>query len=270
MPMKGNLSKTSDKVGRSIVPQLMSGEEAKTLGEIQGQIEDAMKSLIDEELISLRRGENFLEVIINSNILFPSGSSILSNDATVILADLADVLSKYANFLHVEGYTDNVPINNIIYPSNWELSAARAASVVHLFSDRGVKPELMAAIGFGEYRPTEDNASAAGRQANRRVVVVVMGPTGAQEQLDLQRHEGGEAQAAAPKPASPPGMVDVQLPVEVYESLPNDIANILRPGEAPLAGDENTTVPPSDVVEIVPPGTINPIELPAIEPAGER
>jgi len=76
--------------------------------------------------------------------------------------------------VHVEGFTDDVPINTLTFPSNWELSAARAASVVTLFAKTGIDPTRLAAIGYGEYRPVADNDTEAGRAKNRRVVVVVM------------------------------------------------------------------------------------------------
>ena len=76
--------------------------------------------------------------------------------------------------IHVEGFTDNVPINNFEFLSNWELSASRAASVVHLFTRLGVEPKRLAAIGYGEFRPVASNDTADGRAKNRRVVLVIM------------------------------------------------------------------------------------------------
>ena len=73
-----------------------------------------------------------------------------------------------------KAFTDNVPISNFEFVSNWELSAARASSVVHLFTRLGVNPNRMAAIGYGEYRPSASNKTAEGRAKNRRVVLVIM------------------------------------------------------------------------------------------------
>jgi chemotaxis protein MotB len=80
-----------------------------------------------------------------------------------------------ANGIRVEGHTDNVPISTLQFPSNWELSAARAASVVHFLMRLGVAPSRLAAIGFGEHRPVADNGRDEGRQRNRRVTIVVQG-----------------------------------------------------------------------------------------------
>jgi chemotaxis protein MotB len=82
------------------------------------------------------------------------------------------------NSIQVEGFTDDVPIKTAVFPSNWELSAARAASVVHLLMKSGVRPERMTAIGYGEYRPAHSNDTEEGRNLNRRVVVVILGEDG--------------------------------------------------------------------------------------------
>lgn len=144
------------------------------LTQIADEIVTAMGSLIDDDLISVRRDKRWLEVEIKSSILFPSGSSRLAPAAFEMLESLAQILARFPNPIHVEGFTDNVPIHTVQFLSNWELSAARAASVVHLFTDYGVAPNRMAAIGYGEYKPMSDNATPEGRAKNRRVVLVVM------------------------------------------------------------------------------------------------
>jgi chemotaxis protein MotB len=149
--------------------------EAPVMEEIAEQIVDAMGSLIRDDLISVRRNDRWLEVEIKSSILFPSGSAQLAQAAFPMLEELARILAAFPNPIHVEGFTDNVPIRTVQFPSNWELSAARAASVVHLFTKYGVAPERMAAIGYGEFKPGADNATPEGRAQNRRVILVIMG-----------------------------------------------------------------------------------------------
>lgn len=148
--------------------------EVPVMDAIADQIVEAMDGLIRDDLISVRRDTRWLEVEIKSSILFPSGSAQLAQAAYPMLAELARILAAFPNPIHVEGFTDNVPINTVQFPSNWELSAARAASVVHLFTGYGVAPERMAAIGYGEYKPSADNATPEGRAQNRRVVLVIM------------------------------------------------------------------------------------------------
>ena len=134
-----------------------------------------MSDLIDRELVTVRRHGKWVEVEIRTDILFPSGVATLSPPAEQVLQQLADTLKPFPNAIRVEGHTDNRPINTPAFPSNWELSAARAASVVHLFTRAGMDPARLAVIGLGENRPSQSNATAEGRNANRRVLLVILG-----------------------------------------------------------------------------------------------
>ena len=147
---------------------------ARRMEEIADRVTEAMQPLIDQGLITVDHNKLWVEVEMNTSILFDSGSSELENDGMPPLVELAKILKTLPNYLDVEGHTDNLPISTKIFPSNWELSAARAASVVHLFANNGVAPERMAAIGFGEYRPKVPNSTLSGRRTNRRVVVVIL------------------------------------------------------------------------------------------------
>lgn len=151
------------------------GDPQQTLRYIAAEIERAMAPLIEQNLASVGRGDQRVEVEIKSSILFASGSARLEQQALPILEKIAEILAPFPNLLNVEGFTDNVPIRTLAFPSNWELSAARAASVVHLFAQAGVAPERMAAVGYGEHRPVADNASEEGRSKNRRVVLTILG-----------------------------------------------------------------------------------------------
>jgi chemotaxis protein MotB len=169
-------------------------------------IEQAMSGLMDKGLIEVRRDKRWIEVEIKSSILFDSGNAELSAQSTPVLRQLAETLQPLRNIIHVEGFTDNVPINNFDYRSNWELSAARAASVVHLFSRLGIDPQRMAAIGYGEFRPVDSNATAEGRARNRRVVLVIMSGADARisERLNhLQTTREGDFEPAEPAAAVP-------------------------------------------------------------------
>ena len=110
---------------------------------------------------------------MTSRVLFDSGSSALTANARPLLKELAFVLKHLDYDIQVKGYTDTVPIQTYLYPSNWELSAARAATVVRLFSELEVSPERMVSMGYGEFHPVASNDTAEGRAKNRRVVIVV-------------------------------------------------------------------------------------------------
>lgn len=157
----------------SVVDLPKRGTNDASLGEIADDFEKQLQPMIDKDLINITRDDNWIEIEINTSLLFDLGSAELEDDAVPILRRLAATLKRYPNPIQVEGFTDNLPIRNQLYPSNWELSAARAASVVHLFMNADVQPDRMAAIGYGEYRPIADNATVEGRRKNRRVVLVI-------------------------------------------------------------------------------------------------
>jgi chemotaxis protein MotB len=173
----------------------IEAERTKVIGQIAAEMEAALAALIDKDLVNVRRNKFWMEVEIKTSILFPSGSAQIAHSATPTLNKVAVILSHYPNPIHVEGFTDNQPIHTLAFPSNWELSAARAASVVHLFSSSGIKPERMAAIGYGEHQPIADNATPAGRNTNRRVVLVVLADPSARRLRD-QNQESGQIDAA--------------------------------------------------------------------------
>jgi chemotaxis protein MotB len=148
-------------------------ELAAEFTEINDQLDGAFGDLIRDNLLTVRGNEEWLEVELKSSLLFTSGGSDLSNEALGLLADIAGILQYQDNPVRVEGFTDNEPINTLQFPSNWELSAARASSVVQLFIEEGIDPARLAAIGYGEYQPIADNTTEAGRAANRRVVLMI-------------------------------------------------------------------------------------------------
>jgi chemotaxis protein MotB len=151
-----------------------SAAAVEQLETVAREVEQAMSSLVDQKLIAVRRHGLWVEVEIRTDILFPWGVATLSPVAINFLGQLAQTLAPFPNPIRVEGHTDNRPINTRIFPSNWELSSARAASVVHLFTEAGMAPSRLAVIGLGEYRPAQSNDTTEGRNANRRVVLVIL------------------------------------------------------------------------------------------------
>jgi chemotaxis protein MotB len=146
----------------------------RELKQLADEIEQALGELIRLDQIRVRRTELALEVEMNTDALFASGSAQLGDEAVATMAQLASLLRPVRQPLRIEGHTDDVPIHTAAFPSNWELSSARAASVVHLFMKQGVEAARMTVAGMGEFRPVADNGTAAGRSRNRRVVIVVL------------------------------------------------------------------------------------------------
>ena len=171
------------------VDPVLLDKASKQLDEIQARVETAMSEMIAQGAITVQRSEYWIEIEMNSSVLFESGSSILYPRVVPILTQLGRVMIDFPNHVHVEGYTDTVPINTEMFPSNWELSGSRAATVVRLFEFTGVKPDRLAAIGYGEYYPVAENTNAEGRARNRRVVAVVLAEIGEKIDATIEKFE---------------------------------------------------------------------------------
>jgi chemotaxis protein MotB len=152
---------------------------------------DAFGDLIKSDQLSVRGNELWVEIEMNSSLLFPSGDAVPNDVAFTLIEKVARILAPYGNPVHVEGFTDNQPIATAQFPSNWELSTARAASIVRMLSMEGVAPGRLAAVGYGEFQPVADNATAEGRARNRRVVLVIS------RNLDVRRSVSGVGSANA-------------------------------------------------------------------------
>ncbi len=163
----------------------ISEQNLRTINDISQQLSSALSDLITNEDVSIKQTEDWLEVEINSNFLFASGDARLAREAVPVIGQIADVLAPVSNPLQVEGFTDDQPINTPRFPSNWELSAARAASVVNLLDRFGIEPGRMSAIGYGEFKPITDNETELGRQKNRRVVLVILGSSESRRTLEV-------------------------------------------------------------------------------------
>ncbi len=123
--------------------------------------------------VKIRKGKMVLE--LPSAVLFESGKAGLSEDGQATLEEVAKVLAKIRKQeFQVSGHTDNVPIKSANYESNWELSTARALTVVKFLQDHKVSPKALSAAGYSQYQPAAANATDKGRAANRRIEIVLM------------------------------------------------------------------------------------------------
>jgi chemotaxis protein MotB len=243
----GSKSPPQASVARSV------GSQRENLGRIQDQVQHALQPLIDKQMVVVRRTANWLEIEIRTDILFPSGVAQLTHPADAVLNSLAGILAPFPNPLRVEGYTDDKPINTAVYPSNWELSAARAASVARLFSGQGVSPDRMGIIGWGQFRPAADNATVEGRNRNRRVLVVVLSDNATPTRFYSDAEHTGEladntpaaevlapgagAVAASPQPPAPApatALPTTRSPAHVPDHAPGT-ASIVAPAVAPIS-----------------------------------
>ncbi|MCB1790387.1 MAG: flagellar motor protein MotD [Gammaproteobacteria bacterium] len=147
----------------------------------------SMQDYVAQGLVKVTQGKGRVEIEMQDRMLFGSGDARLSSEALRALRVVAQTLQRVPSHIQVEGHTDDIPISTAAFPSNWELSAARAASVVHFLSRAGIEPWRMAAVGLGEHRPIAENKDERGRAANRRVTIVLL--TGKREQISVMDDE---------------------------------------------------------------------------------
>jgi chemotaxis protein MotB len=127
-----------------------------------------------QDMVSLKVTEKGIEVSLKDLILFESGKAELKGVSFQTLNGIVGLINTVPNMISIEGHTDDVPTDNTIYASNWELSSARALSVLNYFETQKVEANRMQFSGFGEYQPLFPNDSADHRQANRRVTIVIL------------------------------------------------------------------------------------------------
>ena len=143
---------------------------------VADQLEEYVAERDLADLVSTRQEQRGLVIsVVSDNLLFPVGQAELRAPALSILDEIAGLMKELPNNIIVEGHTCNLPIRTALYPSNWELSAARACRVVrHLAERKGVSSTRLAATGYGDSRPVSPNDTEEGRVRNRRVDIVIV------------------------------------------------------------------------------------------------
>tara|TARA_R110001606_G_scaffold361754_7_gene515298 strand:- start:212362 stop:213309 length:948 start_codon:yes stop_codon:yes gene_type:complete len=194
----------------SHTPPPIDDDIIRTIKDISKQLNSALADLIANDDVIIKQGDDWLELEMKSNVLFYSGEARLETTAVPIIGKVATILSASANPIQVEGFTDNNPINTPKFPSNWELSAARAASVVHLLDRYGLDPSRMSAIGYGEFQPIADNTTEEGRQKNRRVVLVVLGKKDSRRDINVFTPNASETPSQSIVPTQDLGPVQLE------------------------------------------------------------
>lgn len=140
---------------------------------VASDIMRALQPLVAQGKVRLLETSRGVTIEINDSVLFAPGQARLQTQSNQALGAVAEVLADSDFPITIEGHTDNVPIATVQFPSNWELSAVRATTVLRLFNERGVGAERLTAIGYGETRPVETNITAEGRARNRRVSILI-------------------------------------------------------------------------------------------------
>ena len=162
------------------VPLISTLEE---LRQVMSQIPMTQQARSSVQMGFARDG---LVISLSGNVLFDSGKSDLKPAGLTLLDTLGDRLVRMPNELRIEGHTDNIPIATPLYPSNWELSSARATTVARYLAERGLSPARLIAAGYGEHRPVVPNDTREGRARNRRVDIVILSGSAASARAPLQ------------------------------------------------------------------------------------
>lgn len=146
---------------------------ADVLERVNAQLIEAAASseLADSNPVSTQG--DWVEISLDASLLFTSGSAALQAGASQVFSDVLPILQAVEDGIEVSGHTDDRPINSLQFPSNWELSSARAAAVVQELTNLGIEPARLKAVGYGQYRPVAENTTDEGRAKNRRVVLKV-------------------------------------------------------------------------------------------------
>ncbi len=169
MPTRPGLSKPKADTAR----QQAREKAVKKMRDMADEIRRVLQPLAEGGQVSVTEGAHGIKVEINAEVLFAPGEADIGPTAANALQAVAQVLATADFPIVIEGHTDNVPINTYRFPSNWELSAVRASSVVRLFVGNGVAPGRLTAAGYGDQRPVAANLTPEGRSRNRRVTLLI-------------------------------------------------------------------------------------------------
>ncbi|KAB7705879.1 flagellar motor protein MotB [Bacillus aerolatus] len=170
----------------SIIPgeypaEEMNKEEAdlneQSLDQLAEEVQKYLQKNELEDTAAAIRNERGVVLVLQEQIVFSTGDAVVLHEAYPFLEKVGKLLETMPNLVKVEGHTDNRPIKNSIYPSNWELSSARASSVIRFFIENGrLAPERFIAVGYGDTRPLAPNISKDNMQKNRRVEIIISDP----------------------------------------------------------------------------------------------
>jgi chemotaxis protein MotB len=209
------------------------------------KLQHALAALIGKGQVQVSLRELGVVIDINEVLLFHNGKADLTSASLPLVDEIAGILKDLPNQVQVNGFTDNVPIHNATFDSNWDLSATRAISVVKRFVAGGVNPAMIVGAGFGEFHPVAPNDSREHRAANRRVSIVVVSPledeNGARIRL-VGPEKRSVTSPALPGPAVPP--LATPLPPEQTSLMPEpEISAPAISAPAPTAAPAATAKP---------------------------
>lgn len=169
--------KTGDVSKKTETTTIIEGVKPIYIGDIQ--LERNVREILNKagfiEGVTISASSKGIYISLSDLTVFDKGSARIKEDAKQLLSLIADIMKNTGNYIVVEGHTDNLPIRGSQFSTNWELSTARATSVImYLIEEHGIPPERLSASGYGEYKPVATNSTHEGRNKNRRVDILFM------------------------------------------------------------------------------------------------
>jgi chemotaxis protein MotB len=217
-------------------------QRVKGLDEAYAQLSKSLAALIRKGQVNVSLQSLGVVIDVNETLLFNSGKADLTPEALPLIDQIAKILAGLNYQIQVNGFSDNVPIHNPQFDSNWDLSATRAISVVKRFVAAGIDPTLLVGAGFGEYHPIQPNSTPEGKAANRRVSIVVVSPLEGNDpaRSRLLGSNGGRAEPPQPSPAAP---AQISRPATSPAPTPSAAAPVVltRPAVGPIAAPPAVT-----------------------------
>jgi chemotaxis protein MotB len=154
--------------------EIEKAHEREQMKSVAGNLLNVMDTLVKGGQVKVTESNRGISIEINASLLFSPAQADLNKDTVDVLKAVAQVLASDTHQVQIEGHTDNLPIASAVFPSNWELSSARASSVTRLFVENGVAPGRIVVIGYADNRPVDSNDTPEGRARNRRVTVMIL------------------------------------------------------------------------------------------------
>lgn len=148
--------------------------ERENMARMGMELANKLSGMIQEGKVQVMQNNRGVRIDISDSVLFSSGSADIAEPAIEILTEIAKTLSTHQRLIQVEGHTDNAPIHNQLFYSNWELSAVRATTVVRLLHEAGISDTRLSAIGYGDTHPLSSSDTEFGRAKNRRVSILIL------------------------------------------------------------------------------------------------
>jgi chemotaxis protein MotB len=222
--------------------QAMLAERAQNLDAAFEQLNKSLADLIRKGQVNVSLQSLGVVIDINETLLFNSGKADLMPAALPVIDQIAKILVDLRYQIQVNGFTDNVPIHNPQFDSNWDLSATRAISVVKRFVAAGIEPTLLVGAGFGEYHPIQPNNTVDGRAANRRVSIVVVSPLEGTDPSRSRLVGSAEHTDSAASPAGGAPIPPATPPAQAAPAPPTP-----APAKVPATAPPTPLLPPATV-----------------------